>query len=122
MVLDDHYHLLANSRRGRDLPRVLGKIHNLSAQWINRCHSPETPHHTKVWYNYWDYCPRNEREYNIRLCYLLNNPLKHGYVTRLPEWKWSSFHRLMAEQGDEALRDTFRQHREYRDLSLPEDP
>lgn len=122
VVLDDHYHLLANSRRGRELPRILGKIHNLSAQWINCCRPPETRHHTKVWCNYWDYCPRSEHEYNTRLCYLLNNPLKHGYVARLQDWKWSSFHRLMAEQGDEALRDTFRQHREYRDLSLPEDP
>lgn len=122
VVLNDHYHLLANSHHGKALPRIIGKIHNLTAQRINRRYPPETREHAKVWHNYWDYCPRNEREYNIRLCYLLNNPVKHGYVDNLADWRWSSFHRLMAEQGDEALRATFREHWEYRELSLPEDP
>ncbi len=122
VVLDDHYHLLASSRRGRVLPRIVGKLHNLSAQWINHRHPPATRRHAKVWCNYWDYCPRNERDYNIRLCYLLNNPLKHGYVENLTDWRWSSFQRLLAKCGDDALRDIFRRHREYRELSLPEDP
>ena len=122
VIRDDHYHLLALSHRGHDLPRIIGKIHNLSAQWINHSHPAETRAHKQVWYNYWDYCLRDEREYLIRLCYLLNNPLKHDYVERLGDWEWSSFHRLIVEQGEEALRETFQRHGEYCELSLREDP
>jgi putative transposase len=122
VILDDHYHLLAQSQHGRDLPRIIGKIHNLSAQWINQRYPAERREYKKVWHNYWDYCPRDEREYLTRLCYLLTNPIKHGYVERLSDWEWSNFHLLMAAQGEEELRKTFQRHREYHNLSLREDP
>ncbi len=122
VILDDHYHLLALSHHGQDLPRIIGKIHNLSAQWINRSYPVDRRKYKKVWYNYWDYCPRDEREYLTRLCYLLANPLKHGYVERLSDWEWSSFQQLLSEQGEKSLRETFHRYSEYRELSLPEDP
>ncbi|MGB0723570.1 MAG: hypothetical protein ACPGU7_14365, partial [Gammaproteobacteria bacterium] len=75
----------------------------------------------QVWHNYWDYCPRDEREYRVRLCYLLNNPVKHGYVSDLHDWPWSSFHRLIGEGGEEGLRRIFMDHPEYRGLRLAED-
>ena len=121
VILDDHYHLLANSARGRDLPRIIAKVHNLSAQLINRRFPPEGRQYTRVWANYWDYCPRDEREYNVRLCYLLYNPVRHGYVERVGDWRWSSFSALLAAQTEQALRGMFQEHREYRGLVLEED-
>lgn len=117
VILDNHYHLLATSRHGRDLPKIINKIHALSSQRI-RC---LTPLPKQVWYNYWDYCPRNQREYDVRLCYLLSNPFKHGYVEGLKDWCWSSFHQLFKREGGEALRERFREYRAYRELVLPED-
>ncbi|MGD8588522.1 MAG: transposase [Chromatiales bacterium] len=121
VILDDHYHLLANSRCGRDLPRIIGKVHSLSARLINQRQPPESREHSQVWCNYWDYCPRDEREYNLRLCYLLYNPIKHGYVERLGDWRWSSFAALLAAEGEQALRGVFREHREFHELELPAD-
>ena len=121
VILDDHYHLLANSARGRDLPRIIAKVHNLSAQLINRRFPPEGRQYQRVWANYWDYCPRDEREYNVRLCYLLYNPIRHGYVARLGDWRWSSFAKLLAAQNEEALRGMFREYREFHELELPAD-
>ncbi len=121
VILDDHYHLLGRSRSGRDLPRILNKVHHQTAQRINQRLTPERREGGPIWYNYWDYCPRTEREYNLRLCYLLNNPVKHGYVTNLHDWPWSSFESLFGERQDEGMRQLFLDHREYRTLSLPED-
>ena len=121
VILDDHYHLMARSRNGHDLTKLINKVHSVSGRWINQRHPPEEREHRQVWCNYWDYCPRDEREYNVRLCYLLGNPVKHGYVERLRDWEWSSFHGLLQEQGEEALRGVFRDHREYQGLVLPED-
>jgi putative transposase len=121
VILDDHYHLLATSRVGRDVTKIIGKTHNQMAQAINAIYPPSQREQEQVWWNYWDYCPRGEKDYNIRLCYLLNNPYKHGYVERLQEWPWSSFHQLFEEQGEGVLRGLFREHRAYRDLRLAED-
>jgi putative transposase len=59
VILDNHYHLLGISKNGMDLSKIIGKIHMLSAQLICSQLNAEKP----IWWNYWDYCPRNEREY-----------------------------------------------------------
>ena len=79
-------------------------IHGTSAANIvqkTHCDKP-------VWYNYWDYCPRNEREYYTRLSYLLNNPIKHGYVSNLHNYPFSSFQERFKEWGRERLVEQFR--------------
>lgn len=122
VILDNHYHLLAHSRRGMDLQRITAKVHHQSARRINDSYPPNERAHKQVWANYWDYCPRNQQEYNLCLCYLLYNPLSHGYVGRLGEWRWSSFTSLLGAQGDEWLRGLFQQHSEFRGLTFAEEP
>ncbi|CAA6828511.1 MAG: Unknown protein [uncultured Thiotrichaceae bacterium] len=114
VVLDNHYHLLCKSKRGKDMSRIIAKIHNQSAQAIKAEHSINT----KVWANYWDYCLRNDKEYHVRLCYLLNNPYKHGYVSDLHDWEWSSFHKYYEDLGGKQLRKQFHEHSDYRNLDL----
>jgi putative transposase len=118
VILDNHYHLLCQSKYGKDLRKIINKIHNLNAQKIKR----EQEINGKVWSNYWDYCPRNDKEYNTRLCYLLNNPYKHGYVEDLHDWKWSSFHQYFKQQGEIKLKQQFREFTEYRELELEAEP
>lgn len=117
VILDHHYHLLGMSRSGADLPRLIAHIHGKSSKRIRE----ETGCATPVWWNYWDYCPRNEADYRVRQNYLLYNPVKHGYVTDLLDYPFSSFHALLAEQGREELRRQFREHKGYRCLELEED-
>ena len=117
VILDNHYHLLCQSKIGEDLIKIMNKTHNLSAQLVKAKWGLKQ----KVWSNYWDYCPRNERDYNIRLCYLLNNPYKHGYVTHLKDWQWSSFRFITATTELDNLRAQFREFVEFRSLELEED-
>ncbi|RLA25691.1 MAG: hypothetical protein DRQ62_01755 [Gammaproteobacteria bacterium] len=117
VILDNHYHVLCQSKKGKDLSKIINKVHNLSAQSI----ATPLPTKEKVWYNYWDYCPRDKKDYNIRLCYLLNNPVKHGYVSDLHDWPWSSFHELYKTTGREALQKKFKEYSDYRSLELAED-
>jgi len=104
VILDNHYHLLARSKRGSDLPKMIQRIHAASGKYIREATNCEKP----VWYNYWDYCPRNEHEYYTRLNYLLNNPIRHGYVENLHDYPFSSFHALFKEWGREHLAEQFR--------------
>ena len=74
-----------------------------------------------IWWNYWDYCPRNERDYYIRLNYLYNNPIKHGLVTNLLDYPYSSFHSFLKQHGRKDLIKQFREYPEYKSLQLDED-
>ncbi len=118
VILDNHYHLLCHSKKGKDLSKIINKIHSLSSKFIKPSQMLEKE---KVWSNYWDYCPRDEDDYNIRLCYLLNNPVKHGYVDDLHDWEWTSFHELYKEKGRDKLLEKFSEYSDYKTLELFED-
>ncbi|QTA90981.1 Transposase IS200-like domain-containing protein [Desulfonema magnum] len=116
VVLNNHYHVMGKSRRGDDLVPLIRNIHRTSAIRIHkltRCGKP-------VWWNYWDYCPRNEKEYMTRVNYLLNNPVKHGYVRNLRNYPFSSFHTLYEEKGRDELIWQFKKYPDYSKLVLPE--
>ncbi|GBC60325.1 hypothetical protein DENIS_1276 [Desulfonema ishimotonii] len=116
VVLDNHYHLLGKSRKGKDLSAIIRNIHRVSAIKIHR----ETGYEKPVWWNYWDYCPRDEREYRVRVNYLLFNPVRHEYVRNLRDYPFSDFNRLYEEQGRGALVNQFREFPDYKTLVLNE--
>ena len=117
VILDNHYHLLANSRLGKDMPSIIGELHSRSVHCIRQATACELP----VWWNYWDYCPRDERDYYRHLNYLLYNPIKHGYVTDLKQYAYSSFHELFDRLGREELARQFHTYPDYRSLDLSDD-
>lgn len=117
VILDNHYHLMLISKKGTDLSKIIGKIHMQTANFIGEQLKAEKP----IWWNYWDYCPRDEKDYYIRLNYLFNNPVKHGYVTNLADYPYSSFYQMLEKQGRDNLVQQFKQYPDYKKLSLDED-
>ena len=89
----------------------------LSARFICSQLQAEKP----IWLNYWDYCPRDERDYVIRLNYLFNYPVKHGYVADLKNYPYSSFHSMLKMHGREFLVQQFKEYSEFKNLCLDED-
>ena len=116
VILDNHYHLLGQSRKGKDLSEILRRIHGETGKIIRAIANCELP----VWWNYWVYCPRNERQYFMRMNYLFYNPAKHGYVTNLQDYEFSSFHQAFATLGRERLSRQFYEFSEYKTLTLRE--
>jgi putative transposase len=48
-----------------------------------------------VWQRrYWEHLIRGERDFAAHMDYLHFNPVKHGYVSRVADWPYSTFHRL----------------------------
>ncbi|KAA6186000.1 transposase [Thiohalocapsa marina] len=45
---------------------------------------------------FWEHCIRNEGDYGAHMDYIHFNPVKHGLVTRVADWPYSTFHRLVA--------------------------
>jgi putative transposase len=66
VILDNHYHLLGKSKYGTDLGIIMKGIHGSTSLVIRKKTNAEKP----IWWNYWDYCPRDADDYFIRLNYL----------------------------------------------------
>ena len=47
---------------------------------------------------YWEHLIRVETDYRAQLDTVHFNPVKHGWVSRVSDWPYSTFHRLI-EQG-----------------------
>ena len=45
---------------------------------------------------YWEHTIRDERDYEAHVDYVHINPLKHGLVSRVADWPYSSFHQFVA--------------------------
>ena len=116
VILDNHYHLLGKSRKGEDLSAIIRNVHRVSGRKVHKTTGCEKP----VWWNYWDYCPRNEREYMTRANYLLYNPVRHGYVGNLWDYPFSGFQKFYGERGRDVLARQFREYPDYKDLVLGE--
>jgi putative transposase len=44
---------------------------------------------------YWEHTIRDERDFSRHVDYIHINPVKHGLVTRVRDWPFSSFHRMV---------------------------
>ena len=50
----------------------------------------------RIWQRrYWEHTLRGEDDFVRHLDYIHFNPVKHGYVTRVGDWPYSSFHRYV---------------------------
>lgn len=49
-----------------------------------------------VWQRrFWEHLIRDEADFNAHMDYIHFNPVKHGLVTKVQDWPYSTFHRLV---------------------------
>ena len=46
---------------------------------------------------YWEHAIRSDADFERHVDYIHYNPVKHGLVTRVADWPFSSFHRYVAQ-------------------------
>ena len=89
VVLDDHYHILVKADENAiNLPKIIESIHKFTSREINKL---ENKQGRKIWHQYWDTVITNQRSFFARFNYIHYNPVKHGYVKKMSEYKYSSF-------------------------------
>ncbi|HEY2584300.1 MAG TPA: thiamine phosphate synthase [Tepidisphaeraceae bacterium] len=77
VVMPDHVHLLLQPRRAFELPRVMKGLKGVSARLVN----DRRGSHGMVWQDEsWDRIVRDQSEFDEKLEYMLNNPVKKGLV------------------------------------------
>jgi putative transposase len=97
-ILPDHIHAV------RTLPP--GDANFSVRRWIKIRFARSMPHGERpsrvreargergIWQRrFWEHLIRDENDYarHVEYCYI--NPVKHGYVTKVADWPYSSFHR-----------------------------
>ena len=47
---------------------------------------------------FWEHLIRNDEDYSYHFDYIHYNPVKHGYVKRVKDWQYSSFHYWVSKE------------------------
>jgi putative transposase len=102
VILDNHYHTLFQVKNAKTIPPMFQKVHGKSSFEINRIDGIRC---RKVWYNYWDECVRDERDYFNKLNYIHLNPVKHGYVENVDDYEFSSYRAYIEANGEGWIND-----------------
>jgi putative transposase len=106
VVLPDHLHTLWALPPGDDRYSLRWSWikGNFTRQWLRpegRSRRPQ-PNRTdegrrSVWQRrFWEHTIRDEDDLEAHFDYIHYNPVKHRYVAKPRDWRWSSFHRWVA--------------------------
>ncbi len=106
-VLPNHYHALVETPDVRGLLRELGRLHGRSAHAWN---GEENARGRKVFFRAVERAMRSERHYWATLNYVHHNPVRHGYVERWTDWRWSSAADYLAQTGAEEAKRIWREY------------
>ena len=110
VILDNHYHLLFQLSSGKDLGVFVRNINENSARILNKQDGKQG---RKIWYQYWDYCIRNERDFFLHLNYIHHNPVKHKYFSEqigVSNYKFCSYNEWVEKKGREWTGDCFERY------------
>ena len=92
VIMPDHVHLLLQPLETKDnkyysLSSILHSIKGFASKQILKLNS-NIPNRRVFHTEYFDRIMRNELEYNEKLIYVLNNPVKKGLVENGFDYKW----------------------------------
>ena len=107
IILDNHYHFLIKIMTGENLKFFIKDLHSESARKINEL---DDQIGRKIWYQYWDRCPRNEKDFYSHFNYIHHNLVKHKYVGTQKEvldYKFCSYQQWIDKKGKEWMSDCF---------------
>jgi len=101
VILPDHLHAIWTlPRDDQDFATRWRLIKSDFSRAIPRGESVSASRASKgergIWQRrYWEHTLRDERDFSRHVDYIHFNPVKHGYVDRVKDWHYSSFHHLV---------------------------
>lgn len=104
VILDNHYHFLFRTIKSGYLSKMINQVHGFVSYQLNKIN--KTPGR-KIFQNYWDRCMRDEADFWRRFNYIHHNPVKHGYVSRMEDYEFSSYNYWLKRKGKEWLNSCF---------------
>lgn len=125
-VLPEHIHLILHPENINNYPKIISSIKHYFSRNVGQvCPTDEL----KIGYKnkrekgifqrrYWEHTIRNEEELNNQINYIHYNPVKHGYVHNVINWKYSSFHKFVKQGLYEESWGSFKDIESLKDLDF----
>ena len=100
VVLPDHLHVVMTLPAGdADSPTRWRLIKRRFTTAVTKAGVPIARHpngENRLWQRrFWEHTIRDEGDFERHVDYIHFNPVKHGHVTRVRDWPYSSFHRYV---------------------------
>jgi putative transposase len=96
VFMPDHWHALIWPRSPLTISQVLDRLKTESSTRIGEYRGMEG----HFWqHRFWDRFVRNKREFNERLEYMHNNPVRGGLVPSPELWQWSSYNNFSLDRS-----------------------
>ncbi len=102
VILPDHFHTIITPAYAKEYPKIISHIKRSflflldpKQKEIAKNALPLSKQKRKqsgIWQNrYYEHTIRDEKDFKIRFDYIHFNPVKHGLVSRVKDWQFSSF-------------------------------
>jgi len=104
VVLPDHLHLLmalpedddGYSKRIAKMKKYFGDRYLPMNRSFSLSESGKKRHERAIWQRrFWEHRIRNQSDLEKHIHYIHYNPVKHGHVRSVEDWKWSSYHSFL---------------------------
>jgi len=103
VVLPDHLHMIITPNHASDYPHIVRTIKQYFSKYCDPkyyAHLEQSKSRTKegyrsVWQKkYYEHTIRDEKDFQEKVRYMYNNPVKHTLVDKSADWQYSSFKRI----------------------------
>jgi len=104
VILPNHFHIIIKPKIIENYPKIIHLIKtsfskNIDVATIKNYQissSREMKQEKDIWQRrYWEHTIRDENDLYKHLDYIHFNPVKHGYVDAVKDWKYSSFEKFV---------------------------
>lgn len=96
VIVPDHIHMIIKPEIINEYPKIIGKIKVYFTKNANIEYEMNNNRESTIWQRrYWEHTIRDENDLYKHLDYIHYNPIKHGYVKRAKDWKYSSFDKFV---------------------------
>src|SRR5690349_4974874 len=85
-LLGNHYHLLIET----PLANLSDGMRDLNGQYARAFNDRHARKHHLFGRRFWSKVIESEEQYDQTLEYILQNPVHHGFASRLGQWRWAS--------------------------------
>ena len=100
VVLPEHFHVVITPQNAKDYPHIVRTIkqyfsRHCEAKYYEHLEQSMSRHkegYKPIWQKkYYEHTIRNKKDFDEKIDYIYNNPIKHGYVENIKDWEYSSF-------------------------------
>lgn len=94
-IQPEHIHCIIRPLNIEEYPKIIKSFKYSFTRKFNV--GLVNPTYKKIWQNrYWKHTIKDEKDFHQHLNYIHYNPVKHNLVSCVKDWKYSSFHKFVA--------------------------